>query len=179
MTTTPKQMHLADLKRGTPGITPQYGEGLAQAASVCLEERGHPITVSMPSDGDYPDQFHVIRDATTDQMKRCWADVDFTTEQGAYGVATLLVDALTPLEVVERARKGTGFDYWLAPKGSSQPLFQGKSRLEVSGIRSGDETAIVARVKRKSKQIGPNPHHLPGFVVVVEFGAPRSRVVKR
>ena len=35
------QLNLADLKLGTPGITPAFGEGLAEAAGVCLEEREH------------------------------------------------------------------------------------------------------------------------------------------
>ena len=179
MTTSPKQMRLSDLKLGAPGITPEYGGSLAQAACVCLEHQGHPPVVLMSTDGDYSDQFRIHWDATTVQMRRCWADEGFATEQGAYGVATLLVDALTPLEVVERARKGTRFDYWLAPKGSSQPLFQDKSRLEVSGIRTGDEALIAARVKRKTAQISRNPNGLPGYVIVVEFGTPRSRVVKR
>lgn len=172
-------MRLSDLRLGAAGITPEYGEGLAQAACVCLEDQGHPSVVLMSTDGDYSDQFHIHWDATTDQMKRCWADEEFTTEQAAYGVATLLVDALTSFEVVERARKGTGFDYWLAPKGSSQPLFQDKSRLEVSGIRKGNETLIAGRVKRKIAQILRSPNRLPGYVIVVEFGTPRSRVVKR
>lgn len=52
------------------------------------------------------------------------------------------------LFVIQRARKGTGFDYWLKRPESTEPLFQDSTRLEVSEIRTGDETAIKARAKK-------------------------------
>jgi hypothetical protein len=48
--------------------------------------------------------------------------------------AILLMRALTGYTVIERSRKGTGFDWWL---GTEDNLFQGKVRLEVSGILRG------------------------------------------
>jgi len=107
---------------------------------------------------------------------RAWADPDEATEQGACGIAALLVDALTDYTILQRARKGPGFDYWLGKKGSASVLFQDKARLEVSGIRSGDEREIARRVRQKTKQIQRSNGMLPGLVAVVEFGTPRSRV---
>lgn len=77
---------------------------------------------------------------------------------------------------MEISRKGTGFDYWLGRKDSNALLFQNKARLEVSGIRRGDEVAIETRVRRKLKQIEPTDALLPGLVAVVEFSSPRTRV---
>jgi hypothetical protein len=110
-------------------------------------------------------------------MRHYWADPGETTEQGAYGIALLLVRALTGLTVVERSRKGTGFDWWLGP---DDRLFQAKARLEVSGIREGDLRTIRSRVRVKVKQTERSDvSGFPAFVVVVEFGTPRARVVRR
>ncbi len=116
--------------------------------------------------------------ATDDQTRRCYADLQFATEFGAYGIAVLLVESLTNLTVFERSRKGTGFDFWLAPKGSSNPLFQDKSKLEVSGLLDGDETDIRSRLREKVTQLIRGGVPLPGYGVVVHFGAPESRVAK-
>jgi hypothetical protein len=42
---------------------------------------------------------------------------------------------LTDYTIVERACKGTGFDYWLGDE--DDDLFQWKARLEISGILKG------------------------------------------
>jgi len=86
------------------------------------------------------------------------------------------VVALTEYTVVERARKGPGFDYWLGKKDSVAPLFQDKARLEVSGLRRGDDRSLESRVRRKAKQIEASDRGLPGLVAVVEFSSPRTRV---
>ena len=88
--------------------------------------------------------------ATTDQARNCYNDRQFAAELGAYGIAVLLVERLTDLTVVERSRKGTGFDYWLGPKGRAQPLFQDKQKLEVSGILAGDEGDVRRAASREA-----------------------------
>ena len=111
-------------------------------------------------------------------MRRCWADLEFTTEQGAYGIAAVLMPTLTGLRFLERTRKGTGFDYWLGSE--DDLLFQKKARLEVSGLRKGDEPEIRSRVKRKKEQTKRSDGvALPAYILIVEFGKPQSRVVKR
>ena len=89
----------------------------------------------------------------------------------------MLVRTLTDFTVIERSFKGPGFDYWL---GHDDGLFQGKARLEVSGIRNGTEAQVNQRVKEKLNQITPSDHTgLPAYIVVVEFKQPQSRVVKK
>jgi len=114
-----------------------------------------------------------------DQTRRCWADPNVATEHGACGVATLLVPEISDLTVVERSRKGTGFDYWLGEKNDEGPLFQGKARLEVSGIRTGSDSTVASRVKQKLRQTQPSDGSLPAIVVVVEFGSPQSVVANK
>ena len=113
-------------------------------------------------------------------MTRCYNDEESTTELGAYAVAFLLVLDLTDYTVIKRSRRGTGFDYWLGTGDDSETFpFQNKERLEVSGIRSGDNSRIKARVNDKLKQVEPsNPTTLPALIVIVEFSAPLSEVVR-
>ncbi len=152
---------------------------MAEAATVCLNEQGHSPGVAMRVQGSYRSRFRVVWRDLSEQMMRSWADPDFATEQGAYGIAALLVEALTDLTVVERSRKGTGFDYWLGPVSSESLFFQAKARLEVSGIRRGDLRAVRARVRQKIEQTRKSDGRLPAFIIVVEFSRPQSRVIER
>ena len=112
-------------------------------------------------------------------MRRCWNDDEVATEHGAYAIATLLVPRITNLQVVERSKKGTGFDYWLGSSTETEALFQNKARLEVSGIRAGPEATIVGRLRKKLGQTQKSDATLSAMVIVVEFSGPQSRVAKR
>jgi len=175
----PAVLDLNDLTVGMPGIEPARGASFAHAVVTCLEERRHRSGVVMIVDGDFNQSFSLRWDPIDDQIRRSWADFEDATEKGAYGIAALLVVHLTEWTVVERARKGRGFDYWLGRKDCETVLFQNTARLEVSGIREGDEHELNRRVRMKVIQVKPDPQRLPSFVVVVEFGRPRARMVKR
>src|SRR5437660_157432 len=125
-------LHLPSLRVGTPGITRDYGGCLCEAASVCLEDRAHVSGVSMAVSGALSQSCSITWVPTNEQIRKCYADLQFATELGAYGIAVLLIETLTELTVAERSRKGTGFDYWLAPQGTSTPPFQRKTRLAAS-----------------------------------------------
>lgn len=87
-------------------------------------------------------------------------------------MAIVVVCTQTKLEVIERARKGPGFDYWL---GKSVGKFE--ARLEVSGILSGTEAQIGRRVKDKLEQMQRSDETgLPGYAAIVEFSRPRVHV---
>lgn len=173
-------INLDDLTNETRGITPAYGASLAEAAVVCLNEQNHQSGVHLKVDGDYNNKFPLIwSHQVSSLMIRTWSDRDYATEQGAYGIAILLIINLTDLAVTARSWRGTGFDFWLGPIGNNDLLFQKKSRLEVSGIRRGDESNINARVKKKIKQTDRSNNSLPAYVVVVEFSRPLSRVKRR
>ena len=172
-------MHLPDLRKQDPttAITADFGGCCCEAATVCLESRAHASGVSMPVTGAWDSHSaRVTWTAADDQMRRCYADMQFATEFGAYGVAALMVETLTGMSVIERSRKGRGFDFWLGPKGSSEPLFQDKSKMEVSGILDGDETEMRARMRAKLAQLVKGGLALQGYGVVVHFGTPESRV---
>lgn len=173
------ELKLTDLRSGAPGITPAFGEGLAEAASVCLEDREHSSPTPMQISGEIRGRAILEWEATSAQIRRCWNDDEEATEHGAYGIATLLVAWVSDLQVVERSKKGTGFDYWLGSSTETESLFQNRARLEVSGIRSGTEATVAGRVRKKLKQTERSDADLSAVVVVVEFGEPQSRVAKR
>ncbi len=104
-----------------------------------------------------------------------------TTEFAAYGIAFLLIRDLTEYTVILRSRKGTGFDFWLGKEEGEDDLhLEDKARMEVSGIRKGDESLVKARVNQKLEQVKLSDRlGLPAFVVVVEFSQPLSQVVKK
>jgi hypothetical protein len=171
---------LTKLATGLPGITSAFGQTLAEAGAICFEDQNHPNGVQLRVNGTFEAEYQVFWQQITEQMIRCYNDEESTTELGAYGVAFLLILDLTDYTIIKRSRKGTGFDYWLGkPQGNEELPFQNKERLEVSGIRSGDNSRIKARVSEKLKQVHPsNDTALPALIVVVEFSAPLSQMVR-
>jgi hypothetical protein len=170
-------LNLDRLADGFAHIPAECGAGLAQASVVCLVRQGHSSGVRLRVDGSFQADF-VVRWSfiLTDAMRRFWNDLEVATENGAYGIALLLMQTLTGFTVLERSRKGSGFDWWL---GKGDNLFQDKARLEVSGILRGDDGRINSRVADKQRQIGqPDSSEQAVYVVVVEFGAPRAKVVQ-
>ncbi|MFB2771688.1 hypothetical protein ACE1AT_20705 [Pelatocladus sp. BLCC-F211] len=176
----PQELLLAKLGEGLPAITPSFGAALAEACAVCLEDQSHSQGVELSINGDFKAKFKLYWEPVTEQMLRCWNDQEFTTEQAAYGVAFLIIKQLTDLTVIERSRKGTGFDYWLGSENKDSELpFQNKVRLEVSGIRKGDDSRIRARVKQKIEQTKPSDGEYLAYIIVVEFSKPLSVIVKK
>lgn len=150
---------------------------MAEAAGVCLDDCGHGTLVQLTVDGDESRVYDLEWSSIDDRARRTWADEEVATEYGACGIAILVVRSIRGHTVLERSRKGTGFDYWMGDP--SQMPFTAKTRLEVSGIRSGDNSAITARIGQKTRQIAASSGRLPGIVVVVEFGTPLARMVDR
>jgi len=172
-------IHLNSLSDGFPGITPKYGSFLSEAAVVCLEDQNHPSGIRMTIDGDINHQLNVFWDniENRNQVYRTWQDYEETTEYGAYGLAFLIVSNLTDYTITQRAMKGKGFDYWIAKKNSNDFLFQNNGRLEVSGIRKGDNSKINSRMKEKISRINKYENDIPLIITIIEFSKPISRVM--
>jgi len=162
-----------------PGITEITGAYMAEAAAVSLDSQKHHESALLCVKGKFQVDYRVTFDPVSDRIRRAHGDLEVATENGAYAISILLIDANTDLTVVERSRKGTGFDYWLGKKSIPGPYFQYKARLEVSGIRCGTDAVIDSRVKMKLNQTKRSDGFLPAFVVVVEFSAPKAKVAER
>lgn len=156
-------------------MTTACGKMLAESAAVCLEDREHQTGIQLFVVGMKTCTVQLEWLAVDEQQKRCYNDMQEATEWGACCVAILLVKELTGKVVVERSRKGPGFDYWIGEE-DDDVLFRGKARLEVSGILFGTTAQIDTRVKQKKAQIKLTDHLAPGYVAVVEFGNPMAHV---
>ena len=169
---------LDGLLHGFPHIPPEGGAMMAQAAVICLVHQAHRSSVRLVVDGSFTAAFSLSWSERLTEAKRSfWNDLEEATQQGAYAVAILLIRALTGYTIIESSRKGTGFDWWL---GTEDNLFQGKARLEVSGILRGTTRRINDRIKARMGQTRQSDNlALAAYVVVVEFGTPRAKVVQR
>jgi hypothetical protein len=121
------------------------------------------------------DAFRLEWPTVDDQQRRCYNDLQEATEWGACCVAILLVQELTGKVVVERSKKGLGFDYWVGQE-DDDLLFVGKARLEVSGILSGTPSTLNSRLEQKRNQIKPSNDLAQAFIAVVDFGIPTAHV---
>lgn len=157
-----------DLRCGILGLTKVVGSSYAEAASVCLDDQGHsspkPMDIIKP---EGKETVTINWDPLPARAKGSWDLVD-ATEWGACGIAALIVCKPRGL-AMERAKTGSGIDFWLG----SGPLMQRSARLEVSGILSGPER-IRERGKQKLNQTQKSAGELPVTVVIVEFSRPES-----
>lgn len=148
---------------------------MADAAAVCLADRGHGNEVILRVSGDLRGSYLLHRPDVTDRLRGTY-DPDEATELGACAIAILVMRDQTGL-TVQRAFKGEGFDYWLGTVDEERP-FQQMARLEVSGIRRGDRRRVAARLKEKLERVRSSEEALTAYVVVVEFSTPQARVGK-
>jgi hypothetical protein len=175
---SPLPLILERLSDGYPALTPAAGGRLAEAASVALEIHKHLNPVSLTVRGVYTMECALEFLNTTEQLRRTYGDPDENTEEGACGIALLLLMNLTEHTVVRRSRKGTGVDYFLGDVNDF--LFQNTARLEVSGIGKGTEQEIKKRVKQKKEQTEQSDHlTIPVYVVIVEFSQPVTEIIFR
>jgi hypothetical protein len=170
---------MQQLSKGMPGLEKAIGMVFANTAAVCLENQSHSPGVLIFVDGTFSSNETLTWTPVTSELRDSYKDLQEATEWGASGVAIVLLEKFAGLVVLERSIKGTGFDYWMGLRGvSNQALFQGKARLEVSGILRGDEKTLTSRVKKKRKQVGTSTTAVPAYVAVIEFGQPKGRVTK-
>lgn len=168
-------LNLNDLNQDMPGLTAAFGSVMAEAAAVCLENQQHPIGVSLAISGSSTQSFLLDWNAVTAQQVSAYNDLQEATELGASGIAILLMEKITGNVVLERSRKGPGFDYWVG-KQDDDDLFSNKNRLEISGILNGTSTQFTSRINQKKRQMLPSSGLAPGYVIVVEFGNPKAHM---
>jgi hypothetical protein len=178
-----RTLSLSALVAGIPAITRAVGETLIEACTVRFEDQGHRSGVELKVLGTFKGVYNIIWDGqVTDEMRLCWQDEGFTTEQAACGIAILLMLEHTGYTAIQRVDKasGIGFDYWLGhyDKNAIVPL-KYMARLEVSGIRHGSDRRIQERIAEKRKQTAPSNGLYPAYIVVVEFGTPLAWVVRK
>lgn len=89
---------------------------------------------------------------------------------------------LTEYQVVEQSVIGTGFDFWLGYKENNEnydPDNFLNARVEISGINKGNRAEIFRRGREKMRLLSVSNHlKIPGYVIVTEFSAPISLILK-
>jgi len=177
-------LRIDDLKAGLPGVTQIQGGYCAECIMVCLHRAGHTEEkcVLHVDCIKVTEDFQLLwTDSYNDQIDRSHADEQITIEHAAEGISILLSLRLTPYTVVQRSRKGTGFDYWLGIEANTPSKFELKARLEVSGIRSETEAnSLEKRFKVKCNQVTPTDDTgFPAYISVVEFSNPKAKFAKK
>jgi hypothetical protein len=169
-----QELSLSRLKQGFWGVTRAFGEAYFEACLICLGNQNHQSGVELALDGEVSTSLHLNwNEAVSNQMRDSWRDLQFATEFAACGTAFLLMQHVVGYTVIRQSQRGTGVDYWMGTQETDTLLVQEKARLEVSGILTADNLSTVkSRAAQKRKQVLAFAHHLPVYVVVVEFSRP-------
>lgn len=174
-----KTLSVLPLEPGNSCLFDSLANYMGACAAVCLEHEQHQSGVAMAVEGDQPTAVRLTWDQLTQQHHRSCADLQEATEYGAYGLAILVVRETTGKAVLERSAKGPGFDFWVGDEEDNELPFQGLTRLEISGILSGDSKAVNSRVRVKKNQVAPSDDQGPALIAVVEFGRPATKLVTK
>lgn len=164
---------------GMRGVSHHHGMSLSEAAIVCLDSQGHESGVLLKMSGSLNADCELIWDDCTTVMKATYNDANDATADGAYCVAILMIYKYRQLKVWDKSPTYNGYDYSLVPLDITDDdgyVYEGTSRLEVSGIRNGDAATINQRIKEKVDRLRRNRNS--GTVFVVEFGKPVGQVVE-
>ena len=161
------------IKEGLPGVSPVSAAHLYESFMVCMNHHAHPDNIALDIEGQQESATLKWENTCDEMILRTYADMQYATEHGAVCLAIMLTVAYTPYTVIERSRKGTGFDYWLGERNSE--LFQKKARLEVSGILKGDDATMTNRFNAKVVQTEQSDDtKLPAYISIVEFSKPKA-----
>jgi hypothetical protein len=172
---------LETLEQGFHSLSPKKAAAHAEASFYCLSSQDHLTGVEIEIQGSFNTIYGLVWDyVMTEQIERTWREKNEATEEGACGIAFLLMIDLTEYDDISRAWHTSGFDYYLTFADAIEP-FQNAAKLEVSGIRSArNNSEIKQRVKEKLNQTDTlDDSHLPTYIVVVEFSKPLCQVVKK
>lgn len=100
----PSAIDLCALALGTPALSPAMAANLAEAAVVCLTQKGHLSGVNLSVERSQV----AVQWATPDlRAGASHADQQDATEEGAVAIAIQLIRGGTDLDVVRRSRKAS------------------------------------------------------------------------
>lgn len=163
------KFRLESLHERHTGLTVSLSGTFCEAASVCLN-RHHESPINMEIESNGVTNTHVVEFPKPDaRMLNAWANDIDTTEDGAYGVSLAAVEVEEKLIAVRRAETLTGADWYVAPIGTDPDDLENCFRLEVSGVDSGGQSVVNARLQQKIIQTRRGASNLPAIASVVGF----------
>ena len=112
---------LEELCQGCPGLTPEQGASHRQAALVCLDSQKHTngVLCELKTLKATNSVLQLSwKGEVTDQMRKGWFDQREATENGAAGLAILIMLKFTEYTILRRTDidEDSGIDYWLSKK---------------------------------------------------------------
>ena len=170
-----KSICVENIMKGMPGITPIEGANLYENAIVLLHKSGHVSPTKFKVTHTISEDFSLEwNDVFNEQMNRTYQDEQSATERAAVCISALLTVQLTDYTIIERSRKGTGFDYFLGSK--ADKFFIPQARLEVSGIaKETEQNLLTTRYRQKVEQTNiSDQSSMPAYISVVEFKTPKA-----
>lgn len=176
-----RKLNLNILKTKLPGITEGQGLFLWEAALLCLAENKHNSGTILQVYGKYVETFQLIWEGdVTEEMKQNWGDIKEATEYGAMAIAILVILTLTDYVILGRSRQGTSVDYFLT-SAISEVFSDPEAALEVSGLlKETKGNTINMRINDKLRRLEKSGYkELKTFVVVTEFGQPKTKIVQK
>jgi len=174
-------LDLEEITRGFPGLTRAWGDVLMEGCIAALWFNKHSSELEIVITGKDDRRFRLKfpEERKTQQLADSWADTNEATVNGAACIGILLALKLENLQVVKRAARFSGVDYWIG-KADDGRLFQNKARLEVSGIFQGTNSEIERRYREKCDQTKQSDDSmLPAYVAITEFSQPVAKFGKR
>lgn len=176
-----RELDLKHLRRGLGEMTAAKCATWAEAATCllqdCLGSGPYALSHRCGESLGLIETFKLTSLRMTKKIVATYSDKKEAADDGAMGVAVLLVARTTDYTVLKRsAAMGEGHDFHLCKEGSA--LFGASAYLEVSGIGVNRSEKAESRLKEKLKQVkGGTGCDLPIFVVIVDFRQPLSLVV--
>ncbi len=175
-------LNLNDLKDGRFGVSKNIGPFLAEAALVCLDLNQHSPGTTLSLSGFSEESFILDwTDTVTPEISKSWKDLKEATEYGATAIAALLIFPISGLIIAGRVPQVEQSDYVLqSPDNYRNDANNPEAFLEVSGILNENVgNTINMRVERKKRHIQQGvPRNYPTYIIVIEFGIPKSKIAK-
>lgn len=162
------------------GLTTNFAKFLSEAVVYALSISKHQNGKVLMFDNRGNIEQIALKWSTAlpSSVQSSWNDEQELTEFAATGLAISLVMSATDFTFVKRAKRGSGWDYFLGRKiKNNLPVLNGL--LEISGILQEKKSNLLSsRVYRKILQIQKGNTNLTTYVIVVEFGQPKAKFIK-
>lgn len=174
-----RTLNLDKLKGGLPDVSPAFGTLFAEAAAVCLTLVGYRSGVTLTVQGAFQATYIVEWTQEIGSLeKTSWGDLKEAVEYGATALAMLLMMELTQFDSFKREDQLEGIDFELSQHKKQTPKDQ-NAKLEISGIlKETPDNTVHIRVNMKERKIKKRGNlNLQVYVVVVEFGTPKAKII--
>ena len=185
-------LDLDDLSTDIPALTAAMALRMQEAVVMCMEPHGHSSGVSCEL-RNLDELLAGLRIqwkmSYSERIRRAFGESRNAAEQAGEAIAILVILRFTDFIVIERARIGSGFDFWLSRTDEDYDyLFQHEMGLEAKGLSHArypsDITeaikggiAQIANAQKDQKDRDTNAK-VPGLIVATDFSRPTIYMVR-